>query len=213
MPLWDGLQKTGRDVSIEARSNAAVAKDDVAYSDSKYDDIGFVSTFIARQYGGLLSYEEEAVHVHGVRFRGRMAEVYAGCELFYQSLITLAVPHLNAGSVVLDVGCGAGRLTGELARRSCSCVGVDYSPQMIRAATSVILQSSAEEIILRLPFSRVVKRQGRLRGWGLSNCAFIIGDCQSLPFREGSFERHFLCEPPSSHSQPEESSRRGSKST
>src|SRR5205085_4188350 len=120
--------------------------------------------------------------------RGRMAEVNAGCELFYQSLITLAVPHLNANSIVLDVGCGTGRLTGELARRSNLCIGIDYSPQMIRTATSIILQSSAEEIILRLPFSRMIERQFRLPGWGLSNCAFIIGDSQSLPFLESSFD-------------------------
>lgn len=182
-----GTMYTKQEGTLALRSIDATANGDRSQTEDKYADTGFVSTFIARQYGGLLDYEEDAPG-RSDRFRGRPAEVNAGCELFYQSLITLATPHLNTGSIVLDVGCGTGRLTGELARRTRLCVGLDYSPLMIHAAKSIIFRGDAEDIIVEVPFSMLINRRARLRGWGLRNCALMIGDCQTLPFRDKSFD-------------------------
>src|SRR5580692_10335873 len=43
----------------------------------------------------------------------------------------------NTNGAALDFGCGVGRLTQPLARRFCSCVGVDISQQMIQRAESL----------------------------------------------------------------------------
>lgn len=43
---------------------------------------------------------------------------------------------LSGGSRVLDVPCGAGRLTWPLAARGCSLTGVDFSPECLAAAAA-----------------------------------------------------------------------------
>ena len=40
------------------------------------------------------------------------------------------------GETILDLGCGDGVLTARIARMGCSVLGVDSSPDMIRAAKS-----------------------------------------------------------------------------
>jgi len=60
---------------------------------------------------------------------------------------------LTAGQRVLDVGCGTGLVTAELARRECAMTGVDCSDAMLerarqRAATASFTNGRAE----RLPF-------------------------------------------------------------
>lgn len=42
--------------------------------------------------------------------------------------------HLKPGQRVLDVGCGAGRTTAHVARVASEVVGIDLSPELIRAA-------------------------------------------------------------------------------
>ena len=48
-----------------------------------------------------------------------------------------------AGQRWLDVGCGTGRLSRALARRGCTVLGFDASPEMIRVAMA---ESSAEQL-------------------------------------------------------------------
>ena len=69
--------------------------------------------------------------------------------------------HLPPGGVVLDVGCGPGQLTVEMARRfpTTDFVGVDGSLAAVRAVRD-----------------------------GPTNAAFAVGDASKLPFTHGSFD-------------------------
>ena len=60
------------------------------------------------------------------------------------------------GGTALDFGCGVGRLTQPLARRFCSCVGVDISQQMIQRAESLNRYEQCRYVTnsdTRLPFA------------------------------------------------------------
>ena len=51
---------------------------------------------------------------------------------FGRDLLTLLMP--KAGEHILDVGCGTGQLTAEIAKSGAEVIGLDQSPQMIAAA-------------------------------------------------------------------------------
>jgi SAM-dependent methyltransferase len=51
---------------------------------------------------------------------------------FGRDLLEVLAP--QAGERILDVGCGTGRLTAEIARAGADVVGIDYSPTMISQA-------------------------------------------------------------------------------
>ena len=51
---------------------------------------------------------------------------------FIESMIRKHYP--NAPELVLDLGCGTGRMTLEMARRGYDMTGVDYSPEMLDVA-------------------------------------------------------------------------------
>jgi SAM-dependent methyltransferase len=62
----------------------------------------------------------------------------------------------NTNGAALDFGCGVGRLTQPLARRFCSCVGVDISQQMIQRAESLNRYEQCRYVTnsdTRLPFA------------------------------------------------------------
>ena len=65
-------------------------------------------------------------------------------------------------SLVLDVGCGSGAFGFRLAKRGFSVVGVDISPESIKAA------------------KRLAKRQG-------FDADFVVGDIEKMPFHSKSF--------------------------
>jgi len=77
------------------------------------------------------------------------------------------LPHLVDGQRILDVGCGPGTLTVDLARRvgpNGSIVGIDLSPAVVQEATA---HASAEEV---------------------GNVTFRTGDFRAGDFGEGSFD-------------------------
>ena len=47
----------------------------------------------------------------------------------------------RAGERILDLGCGDGPLTKQIAERGCIVVGVDASPEMVRAACALGLDA------------------------------------------------------------------------
>ena len=77
------------------------------------------------------------------------------------------LPHLAAGHRILDVGCGPGTLTVDLARRvgpDGSVIGIDLSPAVVQEATA---HASAEEV---------------------GNVSFRTGDFRAGDLTEGSFD-------------------------
>ena len=79
-----------------------------------------------------------------------------------EKAVVLALAQLRAGEQVLDVGCGDGNYTGPAAELTGSAVGLDRSPDMLRAAA------------LRLAH--------------LPGIRWIEGDATRLPFADASFD-------------------------
>ena len=65
------------------------------------------------------------------------AEVYAHHAAFVPALGAPLIDRLNPqpGERILDLGCGDGTLTEQIAARGCTVVGIDASPDMVAAAT------------------------------------------------------------------------------
>jgi SAM-dependent methyltransferase len=77
---------------------------------------------------------------------------------------------LTAGARVLDVGCGSGSTTIELARRvepEGAALGVDIAPTMVEAA------------------------RRHAASLGVANVSFAVADAQTEPFETGSFDAVF----------------------
>ncbi len=76
------------------------------------------------------------------------------------------LPHLQPGMALLDVGCGPGTLTCDLADRvgPGSVVGLDTSPEVVAAATA------------------------EARGRGTTNVTFDVGDVYALAFADDVFD-------------------------
>jgi len=79
----------------------------------------------------------------------------------YDEVLSLLPPHANRA---LDAGCGSGGLTLRLAKHARYVVGIDISRSMIALAK---------------------KRQAEQRR---NNVGFVIGDLESLPFGEETFD-------------------------
>src|SRR6202023_3614265 len=76
----------------------------------------------------------------------------------------------GAGGLVLELGCGTGRLSLPLARAGAALVGIDRSAPMLSRA-------------VRGAAALRARRGGRVRG----HLALVRGDTRALPFRQGTF--------------------------
>lgn len=149
----------------------------------------FVGMFFLRQYGRLVCVNETPRIKFDERMFSRIAEIYDGSEVFYQTLLSMAMPHLKSETLALDIGCGLGRLTGELAKKGVkAAIGVDYSPLMIKGATKVVLSEKGKIVNLKVRATRLQLHDATILGWGLKNCAFVIADAQLLPTRKNMFD-------------------------
>lgn len=109
-------------------------------------------------------------------------------EEFYACVVDLTEPYVDKGSAVLDVGCGLGRATVEVAALGAGFVlGMDLSPAMI--AEAVRLLSGPGEVPIRLNLVAGRTMPARVRShWDGSNYDFLVGDCQAAPVRGESFD-------------------------
>lgn len=156
---------------------------------SRYYDESFVGMFLLRQFGPLVRFAESFDFDFSARAFSRMAEIRHGGELFYQSLLNAVLPYLREDSVVLDIGCGTGRLTGELAQRGIRfAIGLDYSPVMAVRATMVINGERGKRFNLTVRSSRTKLHKASVLGWGLENCAFAVADAHALPIPQQSID-------------------------
>jgi len=74
------------------------------------------------------------------------------------------LPHLEATAAVLDIGCGPGSISLDLAERAASLVGVDAAPEAVKRA------------------------EHDRRARGVTNASFRVADVYELPFGDGSFD-------------------------
>ncbi len=83
-----------------------------------------------------------------------------------RKLSRILIPHLNAAKTVLDVGCGPGTITAELARirHEGTTIGIDSSEEVIAVATADYPKSARP------------------------NLSFRVGNALNLPFDDNSFD-------------------------
>lgn len=143
----------------------------------------FVNSFYRRQYGCLV----ETAPLR--KTAGRIPEFRGGAESYYQTMIGMVVPHVQKESLVVDVGCALGRLTGEMAKVGARiALGLDFSPAMAWRANEIMTTPVTENIALALPETRLKTNPGTLAGWGLENCVFAAADAQRLPLQARSVD-------------------------
>jgi SAM-dependent methyltransferase len=152
---------------------------------TKYEKPNFIGTFITRQYSPLVQVTDPSfpTEAHTIQ------EITAGSEQFYQTISALCQPYLSRESHVLDLGCAAGRLTVEAGRRGVAlALGIDRSPLMLEYAHMIACGTPTDRIEFKRRISRVSSVNAAIRGYGLSNCLFAMGDAQQLPFKSNSFD-------------------------
>lgn len=154
-----------------------------------YYQRGFVNMFLMRQFGSLVRVSKFTCRNPASRVGQQLDLLRYGGEMFYQCLLNVARPYICRGSVILDIGCGTGRLTGEFAKSGAELVvGLDYSPDMLEAAERVVCGRKGETIKFQIQSSRLARRTATINGWGIKNCSFVIADVHALPIRKQSID-------------------------
>jgi SAM-dependent methyltransferase len=121
-------------------------------------------------------------------FSGATAECYAGFRRGYPDPVVdrlVDVLGLDAGSRVLDLGCGSGQLTLPLARRVGLVIGADPEPDMLRLGRRAGLAAGVDNAVWLLAADTDLGAFETLVGRGTLaavtiGCAFHWMDCPSL---------------------------------
>lgn len=158
---------------------------DQLIDESKYYDKSFMGMFILRQFGHLANIENEIPLKFNDRNYARLIDIRGGGEIFYQTLFSLISHYLNKDLVVLDAGCGTGRIVGELGRAGVKlAIGLDYSHIMATQASKIICANEGETVSFKVRTSRSQLVNARIKGWGLKNSTFLIADAKCIPLRK-----------------------------
>lgn len=155
-------------------------------SGSRYFDQDFVAWFVLRQYGPLARVTRLRALRPSDRAFERLPQVSGGGESFYQTILGIAGRYITESSVCADIGCGAGRITGELARRAKSVVGLDSSPLMVAVASEIINGRASGSAQFSLNGNSACRI--RTPRWGMTNANFVLGSAEQLPFEDESFD-------------------------
>ena len=117
-----------------------------------------------------------------------LASAEALTEIFYQTILDMCRPLIQPEMHVLDVGCGLGRMTGELARLGVQQVlGMDRSPRMVEEAAHIL--RSREPLPIAMNLTGEARAFGVLHlDWSLDNVDFLVGDAQQIPLASNSFD-------------------------
>ncbi len=94
--------------------------------------------------------------------------------------------HVSVAKTILDIGCGTGRLIGEIAhqRPTADCYGFDFSYQMVRAGQKLWCQEKTISLHHDRGFGLV-----NLPGHGaLPNLQFGLAAAEALPFEDQSVD-------------------------
>ena len=103
---------------------------------------------------------------------------------YWQHITTLA-ERTTAGGLALDLGCGVGRLSFELARWHQQVIGLDLNFQLVAAAACIqrTQQLDYERRLRGQQFTRVTQP------WSApSNVLFLVADALDPPFAAASFD-------------------------
>lgn len=118
------------------------------------------------------------------KFFDRVAHTKYGSSPYLDKAV-FSITQFEPGDVVLDIGCGQGRFLEKILceKENISCFGIDLSMEMIRIA-----------------FEKAEK-----------NCHFMVGESDSLPYRDGSFSKIFCMNAFHHFPEPEKSLREMSR--
>jgi ubiquinone/menaquinone biosynthesis C-methylase UbiE len=95
-------------------------------------------------------------------------------EPFYQAMLRLLIPYIQPDMHVLDLGCGLGRMSFELAQHTREpVVGIDTSQEFITACQQIATNQN-RCVAYPVPQKAAV--------------SFLLADAQELPFAEGTFQ-------------------------
>jgi SAM-dependent methyltransferase len=109
-------------------------------------------------------------------------------EEFYRCMLDISRPYVTEAATVLDVGCGLGRITAEIARLGADHVlGIDLSPRMIEEAAQLVGSQGVRTIKLSLAARRTVDAQVAL-DWKDDNYDFMVADALDMPLKSGAFD-------------------------
>jgi ubiquinone/menaquinone biosynthesis C-methylase UbiE len=106
----------------------------------------------------------EQYKIRSKKFFDRVANTDYGSSPYLDNSI-LSITKFEEGDVILDIGCGQGRFLEKVlsVNKQVSCFGIDLSEEMIRIASEKAIE----------------------------NCHFTVGECDSLPYDNGSFTKIF----------------------
>lgn len=127
-----------------------------------YESDSLIGNYLFLHYGDLLGHDSEQVR-------------------FYKSL-------LEGSERILEVGCGPGRLSLEVAVRAQLTIGIDISFGFVRAAQKL---SMGRTLSFFLPLEGELKERHTIQppeGWEKRNVHFLVADALYLPFPNSFFD-------------------------
>lgn len=137
---------------------------------------------LIRRQPGYTGYEDKAIVANYLYLHyGDLLDSGGGHILFYEDL-------LDESTTFLEIGCGPGRITVEMARKAQMAIGIDISFELLRPAS---------RLTCGLPFRFQLPLEGKLTSsyeilphleWGKANITFLVADALYLPFPKGVFQ-------------------------